>query len=89
MTDDIKRQLAAAGIKTPQEPRTPAKRTSVPPKTQQGPTARETAAIAEVAKVGRYKGHYEAQPARRYVLRNDAEADALDAAFYQITNTQP
>lgn len=53
------------------------------------PTAAQIEARAELAKVGRYKGHYEAQPARRYVLRNDAEAAALDAAFYTITGTEP
>lgn len=71
---------------TASKPAAKGKTSAGPPKP---PTARNIEAIAEVAKVGRYKGHYEAQPARRYVLRSDAEADALDAAFYQITNTQP
>lgn len=59
------------------------------PAIPKGPTARNIEAIAEVAKVGRYKGHYGTQPARRYVLLNDEQADQLDQAFYRLTGTQP
>ena len=53
------------------------------------PTARNIEAIAEVAKVGRYKGQYEGQPARRYVLLNEGQAAELDQCFHRITGTQP
>jgi len=53
------------------------------------PTASQLKARAAIAKVGRYKGEFDGQPARRYVVRDEDEARRLDEAFYSITNTQP
>jgi hypothetical protein len=57
------------------------------------PTAKELAARIEAVKVGRYVGHYTGfgapQPYRKFVLLDEAQAAALDAAFFSITGAQP
>jgi len=94
MTDAVRQQLAAAGVKiAPAASSAPAKGKTSKATGSDAPTAAETTARREVVGVGRlaWESPVFGLPAyyRKYRLLSAAQADELDAHFFRITGTQP